>query len=84
MKLGHPDPPPSSITHEYNVYQSIAGCKGVSPIRWYGKEGPYEIIIMDHLGTSLGDLVSARQFNNAHFFFASQMVCLLCYAYMYI
>jgi hypothetical protein len=55
------------------------GCKGVSPIRWYGKEGAYDVLILAHLGTSLGDLVSAQQFNSAQsFFFASQMVRLLC------
>jgi hypothetical protein len=79
IKLAHADPSPSRLTHEYNVYKSTTGCKGISPVRWYGKEGPYEVIILDYLGTSLGDLISAQQFNSAQcFLYASQMVRLLC------
>jgi hypothetical protein len=76
LKIGHADHLPSRIGHEYNVYQKTAGSTGISPVLWYGKEGPFEVIVLDHLGTSLGDLVNAQQLDLMQtFFFASQMVC---------
>jgi hypothetical protein len=82
MKLAQTHMPPSSLTHEYDIYQSIVGCKGVSPIRWYGKKGPYDVLILDHLGTSLNDLVRVQQLNSAQSFFLHPKWCVY-YAYMY-
>lgn len=82
VKIGHvddEDPSPSRLSHEYHIYQTIAGSIGISPVYWYGKEGPHEVIVLEHLGTSLGDLVATQQFDPAEtFFFASQMVHLFC------
>ena len=66
----------SRLSHEYNVYTELAGSAGVSPVRWYGKEGSYEVIVMDHLGTSLGDLISGGHVDHGEVFqYAPQMVC---------
>jgi len=59
LKIGHADHFPSRLAHEYNVYKATAGCTGISSVCWYGKEGPYEVIILEHVRTSLGDLFSA-------------------------
>ena len=43
---------PSGLSHEYNMYLSIAGSTGTSSVLWYGKEGRYKVIILEHLGIS--------------------------------
>ena len=77
MKIGHvddEDPSSTRLSHEYHIYQTIAGSIGISPV-YYGKEGPHEVIVLEYLRTSLGDLVATQQFDSANtFIFASQMV----------
>jgi serine/threonine protein kinase len=78
LKIGHACRSPSSLDHECNVYTTIAGTKGISQVLWYGKEGVYEVLVLDHLGTSLGDLVSQLEFDHGKtFLYATQMVHLL-------
>ncbi|KAN0139595.1 Protein kinase-like domain containing protein, partial [Lactarius tabidus] len=75
VKIGRADDPSSRLRPEYNVYTEIAGGIGIPPVRWYGKEGRYEVIIMDHLGTSLDDLVSKGQIDQEKIFqYAPQML----------
>ena len=79
VKIGHADHSSSRLSHEYDVYTELAGSAGISPVCWYGKEGPYEVIVMDHLGTSLGDLISGGQVDHREVFqYAPQMVCSSC------
>ena len=68
LKIGSADYLSSRLSHEYNVYTELAGSAGVSPVRWYGKEGSYEVIVMDHLGTSLGDLISRGHVDHGEVF----------------
>jgi hypothetical protein len=76
VKIGCADDPSSRLRPEYNVYTEIAGGIGIPPVHWYGKEGQYEVIVMDHLGTSLDDLVSKRQIDQEKIFqYTPQMVC---------
>jgi len=78
LKIGHRCSLPSRLSHEYNVYTTIAGSRGISQVRWYGKEGVYEVIVMDNLGTSLGDLIDHLKFDHGKtFLYATQMVRLL-------
>jgi hypothetical protein len=78
LKIGHRRSLPSRLSHEYNVYKAIAGSRGMSQVLWYGKEGVYEVIVLDHLGTSLGDLIDQHEFDHGKTFsYATQMVCLL-------
>jgi hypothetical protein len=66
----------SRLSHEYNVYVNLAGSTGVSPVCWYGKEGSHEVIVMNHLRTLLGDLISGGQVDHREVFqYAPQMVC---------
>lgn len=75
VKIGRPDNLPSTLGHEYDVYKTTAGSVGIPPVCWYGKEGYHEVIVLEHLGTSLGDLISTQKFDpRKTFFFASQMV----------
>jgi serine/threonine protein kinase len=78
LKIGHADHTPSGLSREYDIYQTITGCTGISPPRWYGKEDGHEVIVLDYLGTSLGDLVTGPQFDHREvFLYAPQMVCAL-------
>ena len=78
LKIGHTGGSPSKLSDEYNIYMTLSGSTGISKVLWYGKEGLHEIIVLEYLGTSLGDLISKRQFDSKNaFLYASQMVCLL-------
>ena len=78
LKIGHPCRLPSRLSHECNVYATITGSKGVSQVLWYGKEGTYEVIVLNHLGTSLGNLINQPKFDHRMTFtYATQMVHLL-------
>jgi serine/threonine protein kinase len=75
LKIGRIDDSAPTLSHEYHVYERTAGCKGISPVWWYGKEGYHEVIVLEYLGTSLSELISMQHFDQMKtFFFASQMV----------
>jgi len=42
------------------MYTTISGSAGIPEVLWYGKEGLHEIIVLEYLGTSLGDQIKAR------------------------
>lgn len=76
LKIASPGQSHSRLNHEYNVYTTIAGSVGTSSVLWYGKEGLYEVIILEYLGNSLGDLVNEKQLSQREVFsYALQMVC---------
>jgi casein kinase 1 epsilon len=69
------DHSPSRLGHEYSVYTAMGSSAGISPVRWYGKEGTHEVIVLDYLGNSLGDLIRGRQVSDGKtFLYAPQMV----------
>ena len=77
LKIGRAGSSPSRLSHEYDVYTTRSGSAGISEVLWYSKEGLHEVIVLEDLGTSLGDLVRERQFDPRRtFVYASQMVCL--------
>ena len=75
LKIGLAEGSLSKLSYEYDVYMDISGSTGISGVLWYGKEGLYEIIVMECLGTSLDDLIREQQFNPKRVFLhASRMV----------
>ena len=75
LKIGSAGQSHSRLNHEYNVYMAIGGSVGTSSVLWYGKEGLYEVIVLEYLGNSLDDLVNERQLSQREVFsYASQMV----------
>jgi hypothetical protein len=73
------DHSPSRLGHEYSAHTEMGSGTGISPVHWYGKEGPYEAIILDYLGNSLGDLIRGQHVGDGKtFLYAPQMVCLPC------
>jgi len=78
LKIGHARGSSLRLSYEYNVYTTISGSNGIAKVLWYSKEDIYEVIVMEYLGTSLGDLVSEQQFDQKRtFLYAPQMVCWL-------
>ena len=79
LKIGSMGPLPSGLNHKHNVYLNIAGSTGPSLVLWYGKEGWHQVIILEYLGNSLGDLVNEKCLDCEKVFsYALQMVCLWC------
>ena len=75
LKIGHGCNLPSRLSHEYNMYATITGSRGISQVLWYGKEGGYEVIILDYLRTLLGDLIDQLKFDHRKtFLYATHMV----------
>jgi len=62
LKMGRISQSPSRLNHEHNVYQRIVNStsRSTSSVLWFGREHPYEVIVLEHLGNSLGDLVTLR------------------------
>jgi len=58
LKIGHPCNLPSRLSHKHNIYTNITDSRGFPQVLWYNKEDVYEVIVMDYLGTSLGNLIN--------------------------
>jgi len=77
LKMGLACSLPSTLHHKYKVYMSIAGSVGTPKVLWFGREDMYEVIVLEYLGNSIGDLISKEKFDSRKaFLYASQMVCL--------
>ena len=65
----------SDLYHEYKIYKDLAGCPGISRVYWYGIEGPYNVMVIDHHQLSLDDMVRQAPLDpHTVVSFASQMV----------
>ena len=70
----------SPLMHESKIYKTLMGGTGVPWIMWSGRQGDYNVMIIDLLGPSLEDLFKRC---NRHFslktvlLLADQLVCLL-------
>ena len=71
----------SPLMQESKIYKTLMGGTGVPWIMWSGRQGDYNVMIIDLLGPSLEDLFKRC---NRHFslktvlLLADQLVCLLC------
>jgi len=75
LKIGHGESSPLKLSHEYSVYTAISGSVGIPEVLWYGREGMYEVIVLECLGASLDDLIRVQQFDSRKtFLYAAQMV----------
>lgn len=45
------------LRHEYKVYRELQGCPGITEIEYYGIHKNYHVLVMEHLGNSLSDLL---------------------------
>ena len=44
------------LAYEYKVYKILAGGVGIRNVKWFGREGDFNIMVSDILGPSLEDL----------------------------
>ena len=44
------------LEHEHEVYKSLACGLGIPSIYWFGTEGEYSAMVLEHLGPSLEDI----------------------------
>ncbi|KZP10879.1 kinase-like protein [Athelia psychrophila] len=44
-----------SLAHEHKVYQALAGHPCIPAVRAFGRQGNFDVLVMDLLGPSLGD-----------------------------
>ncbi|KAI8343544.1 putative casein kinase I [Chlamydoabsidia padenii] len=51
IRAAHPQ-----LEYEARVYKTLAGGVGIPFVRWYGKEGEHNVLVMDLLGPSMEDL----------------------------
>jgi len=59
LKVQHQDGAEFDLYHEYKIYKHLTRCHGIPRAYWYGKEGVYNVLVMDRLETSLHALVKA-------------------------
>ena len=45
-----------NVEHEYQLYRSLTGGIGIPSVYWFGSECEYDILVLERLGPSLGDL----------------------------
>jgi serine/threonine protein kinase len=53
VKLEHASAHTSQLQNEYEVYKSLAGGAGIPAVRWFGREGDYNALVLECLGPSL-------------------------------
>ncbi|KAG1127958.1 hypothetical protein G6F60_005098 [Rhizopus arrhizus] len=51
VRAAHPQ-----LEYEARVYKTLAGGVGIPFVRWYGREGDFNVMVMDLLGPSMEDL----------------------------
>lgn len=51
IRAAHPQ-----LEYEARVYKTLAGGVGIPFVRWYGREGDFNVLVMDLLGPSMEDL----------------------------
>ena len=72
------DKQPSPLKHESKIYKTLMGGPGVPWMIWSGKQGDYNVMVIDLLGPSLEDLFKLcnRQFSlKTVLLIADQLVC---------
>ena len=60
------------VKHEYQLYMSLAGGISIPSVYWFGSECKYDILVLECLGPSLGDL-----FNHCNRKFTLKTILLL-------
>ena len=56
IKLEATDTEYSHVEHEYQVYRNLVGGIGIPTVYWFGSECDYNVMVLEHLGPSLGNL----------------------------
>ena len=77
MKLKVAQDSSPKLVHEYSIYWAISELPGIPRVYWYGREGPYHVLVLDHLSSTFEAIVRTSTLNtSAVFTYATQMVSL--------
>jgi serine/threonine protein kinase len=72
IKLEATDTEYSHVGHKHQVDRNLVGGIGIPTVYWFGSECGHDVIVLEHLGLSLGNL-----FNHYHCKFTLSTVLLL-------
>ena len=56
VKLEYYKIEPSLLSDEFEMYETLAGGKGIPRVYWFGRESEYRVMVFELLGPSLEDL----------------------------
>src|ERR1700691_4452556 len=56
IKLEATDTEYSHVEHKYQVYRNLTGGIGIPTMYWFGSECDHNVMVLEHLGPSLGNL----------------------------
>ncbi|KAH9015348.1 kinase-like domain-containing protein [Lactarius hengduanensis] len=65
-----------TLSHEHSVYKALSGMSGIPTMHWYGREVPYNVMVLNRLDLTLEEVISKRHDINLVFSYVDQM--LLC------
>ena len=66
IKLENRKTPHPQLFYEFKLYRLLQGGVGIPNVHWFGREGDFNVLIIDLLGPTLEDLlkVAAAPFEN--------------------
>ncbi|KAH9165207.1 doubletime [Lactarius sanguifluus] len=65
------------LSHEHSIYKALSGMSGIPTMHWYGREVPYNVMVLDRLNLTLEEVISKRHDINLVFLYADQMLSCL-------
>ncbi|KAI9446294.1 hypothetical protein H4582DRAFT_2052369 [Lactarius indigo] len=73
LKLEHIQTRTPRLYHKHTIYKTLANMPGIPAMHWYGKEVPYNVMVLDRLGLTLEEVITKCHNINLVFLYASQM-----------
>ncbi|KAH8978574.1 kinase-like domain-containing protein, partial [Lactarius hatsudake] len=65
------------LYHEHNIYKALANVPGTPAVHWYGREFPYNVMVLDCLSLTLEDAITKCHDINLVFLYANHMLSCL-------
>ncbi|KAH9159386.1 kinase-like domain-containing protein [Lactarius sanguifluus] len=65
------------LSHEHSIYKALSGMSGIPTMHWYGREVPYNVMVLDRLDLTLEEVISKHHDINLVFSYADQMLSCL-------
>lgn len=62
----------NQLAHEFRVYERLQGCDGIPRVFWFGRDGGYNVLVLERKGYNLEQL-----FNKCHRRFSLKTVLML-------
>ena len=76
MKLKVTQDSSSNLVYNYSIYQALSGLSGIPKVYWYGREGLYNVIVLNHLGSTFEEIAQKSIDTKAVFAYVILMVFL--------